>query len=289
MIFGIIIFASVIYTGFSLTEPKRAAQTEGIKQIIQTSEITYQYQINKETLRSTMLSKTNLVALIEGLFTCIFFKMTENLIIPYIQTPPHNISPFNTMIILIGFGFPGALMSQLLLAKKTDKIGKKKPIIRIKFIIISLIACFFIVFIYFFLPFPQLMPDEGSNIAIIFKFPLIWIAGILIFSQRSIRGIYNINQPPILQEINLPEAQGQIRAWNQFLESLGNGFGPLLGGLILSLLNHNFQLAALISIIIALPGVLAWILALKFYQKDKERIQVIINKRTEQLTENFHR
>ncbi|MBY9015010.1 MAG: MFS transporter, partial [Candidatus Lokiarchaeota archaeon] len=280
---SIIILILVIYGAFSLQEPKRAAKTEGIKDIIQVSDITYEYQINMKTLRSTMLSKTNLAALIEGLFTCLFYKMTESLILPYVQTPPHNVSPFNTMLILIGFGFPGALLSQLLLAKKSDALGKRNPIIRIKFIVFSLFAGFLLVFVYFFLPFPNLTPEQGYDTSILIYYPIIWVVGILIFGQRAIQGIYNINQPPIIQDINLPEAQGQIRAWNQFLETIGNGLGPLLGGLLLYNLSNNYQLAAIISILIGIPGVILWISALKFYQKDKDRIREIIDKRADQM------
>ncbi len=280
---SIIILILVIYGAFSLQEPKRAAKTEGIKDIIQMSDITYEYQINMKTLRSTMLSKTNLAALIEGLFTCLFYKMTESLILPYVQTPPHNVSPFNTMLILIGFGFPGAILSQLLLAKKSDALGKRNPIIRIKFIVFSLFAGFLFVFVYFFLPFPNLTLEQGYDTSILIYYPIIWVVGILIFGQRAIQGIYNINQPPIIQDINLPEAQGQIRAWNQFLETIGNGLGPLLGGLLLYNLSNNYQLAAIISILIGIPGVILWISALKFYQKDKDRIREIIDKRADQM------
>jgi MFS family permease len=283
MTFSVLIFIFVIYSGFSLSEPKRGAQTEESKAVIQAEEVKYDYQINIETLRATMLSKTNLAALIEGLFTCIFYKMTENLILPYIQTSPHNVSPFNTMVILIGFGFPGAILSQLVLSKKSDKLGKKKPINRIKFIILGLLGGFTIVILYFFIPFPHLTPEEGSDISLVFFFPIVWVAGILIFCQRAIQGIYNVNQPPVLQEINLPEAQGQIRAWNQFLEALGNGIGPLMGGILLTVLSFNFQLTAIASIFIAIPGVIMWLIALKYYYKDKEQIRTIIRKRAEQM------
>ena len=283
LISSIVILIFVGYGTFSLQEPKRGARTEGIKDIIQMSDITYEYQINMKTLRSTMLSKTNLAALIEGLFTCLFYKMTESLILPYVQTPPHNVSPFNTMLILIGFGFPGALLSQLLLAKKSDALGKRNPIIRIKFIVFSLCAGFLFVIVYFFLPFPILTPEQGLDTSILFYYPIIWVAGVLIFGQRAIQGIYNINQPPIIQDINLPEAQGQIRALKQFLKTIGNGLGPLLGGVLLFSLSNNYQLAAIISILIGVPGVILWISALKFYQKDKDRIQEIIMQRADKM------
>ncbi|MHA1675539.1 MAG: hypothetical protein ACTSYI_18150 [Promethearchaeota archaeon] len=136
-----------------------------------------------------------------------------------------------------------------------------------------------IVISYFFIPFPNLTVEQGTNSQLVFSHSIVWIAGILIFIQRAIRRIYNINQPPLIQELNLPEAQGQIRSWNQFLESLGNGLGPLLAGIILTATYNNFQFAAVLAIFIALPGIIAWILALKFYKNDILEIHQILNER----------
>lgn len=40
----------------------------------------------------------------------------------------------------------------------------------------------------------------------------------MVFIARSVVGLWNINQAPILQKVNLPEAQGAISSANQFLE-----------------------------------------------------------------------
>jgi hypothetical protein len=86
----------------------------------------------------------------------------------------------------------------------------------------------------FSLPLPHLTVEEGNNIAFLLSFAIIWILGVNALIARSLSGLYAINQPPILQKINLPEAQGLISSANQFLELIGNGTGPILAGVLLA-------------------------------------------------------
>ncbi|MFW9867057.1 MAG: hypothetical protein ACFFEN_13255 [Candidatus Thorarchaeota archaeon] len=71
--------------------------------------------------------------------------------------------------------------------------------------------------------------------------PAFWILGLIAFFVRSVLGLYNINQPPILQEINLLEAQGKISSANQFLESIGSGTGPIKAGSVLLFFNQKLS------------------------------------------------
>ena len=92
-----------------------------------------------------------------------------------------------------------------------------------------------------------------------------------------------MNQSPILQQINLPEAQGQIVSWNQFLENLGRGIGPSLSGILLVLTFYDYQLTILILTLCILPGILLWSLSLKWLIKDTNQIREILKKRANSL------
>jgi hypothetical protein len=61
--------------------------------------------------------------------------------------------------------------------------------------------------------------------------------GLAAFIVCSVVGLWNTNQLPISQEINLPEAQGKISSINQFLEAMGHGTGPFIVGYILVVFN----------------------------------------------------
>jgi MFS family permease len=88
-----------------------------------------------------------------------------------------------------------------------------------------------------------------------------------------------VNQPPVLQEINLPEGQGQIVSWNQFLEHIGYGLGPLIAGVFISMFGQNYQISAIIITIFVIPGAVLWILSLSWYSHDKKRIKEILKER----------
>lgn len=83
---------------------KRGAQEDELIDVLKDSNIVYSFQIDKNMMRKTMLSPTNIAALIEGVFTCILLGGFYTLLLPYTQLSPHNISPFNMSIFLVIFG-----------------------------------------------------------------------------------------------------------------------------------------------------------------------------------------
>jgi len=142
---------------------------------------------------------------------------------------------------------------------------------------------FLIVISYFFIPIPPLTIEEGMNIALVFQSPILWLAGCLIFGQRAIKCIYDINQPAFMQGMNLPEAQAQIRGWKQFLEALGQSLGPIIAGVVLLMFENNYQTAALLSLIFAGPSLACWIFALWKFPSDKDRIKNILSERAQDM------
>ncbi|MFX1307212.1 MAG: hypothetical protein ACFFDG_10395, partial [Promethearchaeota archaeon] len=96
----------------------------------------------------------------------------------------------------------------------------------------------------------------------------------------------SINQPPILQKINLPEAQGKISSANQFLELIGSGLGPIIAGFLLASFNQNYQITVLISASIGMISCLAWLIGAKSINNDIQRISSILKIRAEELKEN---
>ncbi len=231
-----------------------------------------------------MLSKTNIVALVEGIFTSVFLGSLIILVLPYIQTAPHNFSPLVTGIYLAIFGLTGGLIGQLLLARVADRVSSGDKIVnRLYFIIAALTVGGISFTLMFFIPLPHLTVEEGSDILYLFSFPIIWIFGFIRVISRSISSLYEINQPPILQEINLPETQGRIIAWNRFLESIGFGAGPLIAGLLIIWTGYNYQLVAIIITAIAVPGIILWVFALKYFEADRQFIKEILKERAQIL------
>ncbi|MFX1497900.1 MAG: MFS transporter [Promethearchaeota archaeon] len=280
----------LIFVGFGILilikgkEPKRAATQDELKHILLDEETTYEYKLTKETIKSTIFAPTNIIAFVEGIFTTILLMVPDFLLIPYIQSDPHNMSSSVTSLYMIIFGLPGGLFGSLALAKLSDKLGKRNIKNRIYFIILSIVLLFSFYIIIFYLPIPHLSEDQGRNFPLVFSFPIIWVMGVLAFLARGVVGIWNINQPPILQAINLPESQGRVSSANQLLEMIGSGTGPIIAGLLLTYFNQNYQITVSITMGIGIIGGLLWLLATKWINKDVERISTILKERSVELS-----
>jgi MFS family permease len=280
---GITVLLSGLVFFFYVKEPKRGVQNKELRDVLKDRSIEYDFKIDKELMRSTMLSRTNIAALIEGIFTNVFMGSLDMIILPYLQTPPHNLSPLITGLFVVIFGVTGRVIGQILLARASDKLAEKNDVRRIGFIILSLVGGSITFVLMFFIPLPFLTPEEGANIVLFFSLPLTYVMGILILSSDAVSSLYMINQPPILQEINLPEAQGQIVSWNQFLENIGYGMGPLIAGIFISIFGQDYKISAVIITIFVIPGIILWTLSRKWYTQDKERIKTILSKRAKIL------
>ncbi|GAH01366.1 unnamed protein product, partial [marine sediment metagenome] len=187
-------------------EPKRASTQKELSEVLLNDGVSYDYKLNKKTIRSTIFAPTNIIAFVEGLFTAVMLTVPDFLFVPYIQSDPFNISPFASSIFMIMFGLPGGLLGSLVLAKLSDRLAKRNIKNRVYMIVISIIGLFGFFMIFFFLPLPHLNVDQGNNIGFLFSLPMIWLLGILTLLVRAVVGLWSINQPPILQAINLPEA-----------------------------------------------------------------------------------
>ncbi|MBD3196394.1 MAG: MFS transporter [Candidatus Lokiarchaeota archaeon] len=286
-IYFITIGIALITSGFvmyiELDEPKRGAQTDELKEALEEDSVEYKYQIDKKTMRSTMLSKTNLVALIEGIFTQLFMGSLTILFLPYVQSPPHNISPLNTSLFITIFGITAGILGRIYLARASDKWASNNHKIRLFLIIFALLGgAIFFVFL-FFIPLPVLTETQGADFLYVFGYPVFWIMGLCFLISQSISGLYEINQGPIIQEINLPEAQGQIVSWNKFLENISFGAGPLVSGIFISLIGENYQIVSIFIAFFTIPGMILWVFALKSYQEDKKTVQQLLTTRADEI------
>jgi len=285
----------IIYILFGLLilakgkEPKRASTHKELSEVLLNDEVSYNYKLNKETFKSTILTPTNVIAFIEGIFTTVMLMIPDFLFVPYIQSDPYNISPFASSIFMIMFGLPGGLLGSLALAKLSDRLAKRNIKNRVYLIVLSIIGLFGFFIALFFLPLPHLNVDQGNNLGLLLSFPMIWMLGIITLIVRAVVGLWNINQPPILQAINLPEAQGTISSANQFLENIGSGTGPIIAGTILALFSNNYQLTVSITMGIGIIGGLLWVLATRWINKDVNRISEILKERSIELGKENNR
>lgn len=282
-----IIGGSIMFIGFFILirgkEPKRGSTQNELKHVLTSEEIVYDYKLNKEMFRKTILQPTNLIAFFEGIFTTVLLSVPDFLLVAYIQSPPFNFSSSATSLFMVIFGVPGALIGSLAFAKLSDVFGKKDIRFRLYMIVLSIVVLFTGYIILFHLPLPHLTIAQGENLGLFFTFPVIWGMGLIAFIARSVLGLYNINQPPVLQKINLPEAQGIVSSANQFLEAIGSGTGPIIAGAILLYFNENYQITVLLTMGIGIIGGFLWLAGTKWIRKDVARISSILSERAIEL------
>ncbi len=276
---GFAVLISGLVFLFIVNEPKRGIQSKELQSVLSDDKIEYDFKMNKELMRKTMLSRTNIAALIEGIFSNVFMGSLDMIILPYLMTPPHNLSSIVTGVFIVVYGIFGRIIGQLVLSRLSDKVAEHKGVRRIYFIIISLIGGSITFVLMFFVPIPYLTESQGANIGFFFSLPVSFMMGILIFSSDAISSLYAVNQPPVIQEINLPEGQGQIVSWNQFLEHIVYGLGPIIAGVFISIFGQNYQVSAIIITIFVIPGTILWILSLKWYPQDIKKIKAILKER----------
>jgi len=264
-------------------EPKRGGAKNQLKAVLFESGIKYQYKLTKKTFKTTILRPTICILFVEGIFISMCFSLVDFLFITYLQSPPHNISPFITTVYLTIFGISGGILGSIGFSKLSDRLANKNFKNRIYLIVFSIVIVFSTYIFLFFIPIQSMTPVQGNDLVFIITTPAFWLLGIGAFIFRSIISIYSINQPPLIQKINLPESQGIISSSSQFLDFIGLGTGPMIAGMILELYNKNYQITVLISMIIGIIGVLFWLLAIKWINKDIETISSILNLRAEEM------
>ncbi|MHA1732020.1 MAG: MFS transporter [Promethearchaeota archaeon] len=280
---GAVLLVAAGLVAATIDEPKRGAKQEQLAHVLAKDSATYDYKLTRETIRSTMFSPTNVVAFLEGIFTWMIFSIALYLLYPYLQSPPNDVTPVTISLLMLLFGFPGAVFGALVFGRLSDRLSKRNIVNRIYLIVFSIVTLFASVIIFFFLPMPSLNAGGTENPWEVFGNPLLWVVGLFLFLIRAVLGIYNINQPPVLQKINLPEAQGTITSWNQFLETIGNGLGPLVAGIVLTSFNSNYQLAAVVCMLLGLPGAILWLLATRWIQRDIDRVAGILDARAAEI------
>ena len=280
-------FLTAIVISKFIKEPKRGIREPKLSQILSTTDARYEYKLNRHTLKSTTFSKSNILVLVEGFSTNLIFGIIDLILLPFMQSAPHNIAPSTTAIFQILFSIPGSIIGFIFLAKLSDRIGKKSLKNRAILVLVSISTAIFTFLIVFSMPWPSLTPEEGASITMIIQYPIFFFFGSMFFANSAIIGLYALNQGPIIQELNLPESQGTIRGWNQFIEVVSYGSGPLVGGILLQFVGQNYQSTIQFVVLFTIPGILLWVIVYFTIEADYKRVQDLLSLRAVEIKEKY--
>nr|MDO8118642.1 MFS transporter [Candidatus Sigynarchaeota archaeon] len=149
-------------------EPPRGAEKQELKNLIKQGNVNYKFTLNRKTARETLLSRTNIIILVEGIFTQVILAVPTLLAFAYIESPPFNVSPLSVSLAGLCFAVPGSILGAVGFAKVSDRLARKRIKNRISLLFVSLLAVYFVWMILFFIPFKHLTPDEGDNFLFLF-------------------------------------------------------------------------------------------------------------------------
>ncbi len=279
---GIILLFPVFLVALKFKEPKRGAKKQELKEVLKHDGKVYGYKLTRETIKSTVLTPTNVIAFVEGFFTQAILAVPWFLIFSFLQGPPNNLSALNLGLLAVLFGVPGSFFGAFVLAKAFNKYENKLRA-RICFIIIFLSLSFVAYLAMASIPYPVITEEMGEDFIFIVQQPAYLLLGLLFFAAQLLMIGHSVNQRPILQKINLPEAQGLIMGANHFLEIVGNGFGVILSGFLLVAFNRNYTLTVLVLVLIGVVGTMMWAFNLRWVDKDAERVSGILNLRAKEI------
>lgn len=284
---GSLFIVLAIYLLIYFKEPMRGAMEHEIAKVLSATGSRYNYKITKETVKSVLFSSSNILVLVEGIFTSLFFGIVDLVLIPYIQGPPTNISPSVFSYIILIFSIPATLIGSVLLAKFSDKLAEKSSRNRIYLIIIGLIIGAIFSALVFTIQIPSLTLEQGNSFKDVFVIGKIQIIGVVLLVSRVSFSIFNVNQTPIIQELNLPETQGTMKSLNQLVETVGYALGPIFAAFLLEIFNQNYSALSPAIFLFSLPGIIMWFIVLSRFNHDRSKISQILAFRSEEIQQNF--
>jgi MFS family permease len=275
IVVSIMLIVPVILIALKFKEPKRGAKKEELKEVLKSDAKVYTYKLTRETIKSTVLSPTNVLAFVEGFFTQAILAVPWFLIFSFLQSAPNNLSSLNLGLLAVIFGVPGGFVGAFVVAKWFNKYANKLRI-RICFIILFLSLSFVTYLAMASIQYPVITGELGADFLFIIQQPAYLFLGLLFFIAQIFMIGHTVNQRPILQKVNLPEAQGLIMGANHFLEIVGNGFGVMLSGFLLVAFNRNYTLTVLALVLIGVVGTILWALDLPHVERDASRVSAIL-------------
>ncbi len=250
---------------------------EELQTAVKSENYIYEYRLTKRTFKAVFQNKTNILIFLEGIFSLIGFSMINTYLFPYLEESPAHITPFIVSLMTLLFISPVYLFAIFFWGRVGDKLVKRYSRIRVLLITLSFIITIPLFMLVFWIrgspaPLTDTLSAALSNPGIIL-FIILFAVGIFLTAM------YDPNQPPVLNAINLPETRGSVFALNRFVEEIGGALGPLIIGILFEMAGQDFSIAMTLGMLCMIPGIICWIIALKTYPHDRNLIQKILNER----------
>ncbi len=254
--------------GLYAREPERGRTEEALEKLIQEGE-TYKQKISLKDFKFIFSNKTNILTFLQGIPGTIPWGILGYWMILYLEkTRNFSKEDATTAFLVLGIG---AAVGSVFFAWIGEKIYQKKysalPILCGLGILIGVVPAFLFININFTNP-------QGSELIIFYS--LAFLTGFLV-------SVPSANVKAILMNVNRPEHRGSVFAVFNITDNLGQGFGPAIGGMLVSsgyLFMMNFAIAWWIPC-----GILFFFIALTI-SKDRNILQLLLTIRAKEMEES---
>ena len=283
-IVGLLITFLIVVYGIFGKNYRLGLQEEELREVFDINEqYSYDYRLSWQNFKNILKNKTNALIFIEGIFSILGLSMIMFCFYPYLLSGPAHMTSLVSSLLFLFIISPFQLFGIFFWGKIGDTLEKKYSRVRILLIALQFTLSTPLFIVIFWIKGSPASSTETLDAA--FKNTGILLFTILFAIGSFITGIYDPNQPPIINKINLPETRGSVYALNRFVEELGGSFGPLVVGIIFESVGQDFSVAMTIGMLFMIPGMACWWIALRTYPKNlvhnqsklKERAQLALN------------
>ncbi|WP_175059100.1 MFS transporter [Thermococcus sp. 2319x1] len=268
------ILAPLFY--FVAEEPKRGEGEKELKEILERG-YEYTYRLNKEALKKSFKTKTNILIFLQGIIGTVPWGVIMYWLISFfIVTRGMEKSTATFVLLIIGIS---SVMGSLIGGFVGDYFEARqrggRAVITGLAIFIGMIAAIGLILY----PLPSKLT------------PIHWVA-LTLYSIVFVQFVSYAgpNVRAIVSQVNLPEDRGTVFGLFNILDNVGKATGPLFGGFLIETLRSMgysdalaYQYTLLIGSLFWIPCALVWLWIRKSYPEDRERIREILRKRAEEL------
>ncbi|RKX79654.1 MAG: MFS transporter [Spirochaetes bacterium] len=258
-------FPLVIIFAFLAGEPRRGQTEEALEELIRKGAV-YKQRISLRDFKLIFANKTNLTTFLQGIPGTIPWGIIGYWIILFLERergfPKENAT---TVYLMLGIGATiGAVIFAMIGERLYRKNPRYMPILCGTGVLVGIIPAAIVVNL------PVQDPSVGT---LLLFYVLAFVAGFLV-------SVPSANVKAILMNVNRPEHRGSVFAVFNITDNLGQGFGPALGGLLVS---GGYVFMMDFSIFWWIPCGLLFFLVARFITADRDRLQALLKERAGEM------
>ena len=260
-------FPTVIIFGLYAREPQRGRTEDALEDLIQKG-LAYKQTIRLRDFKLILSNQTNIWTFLQGLPGTVPWGILGYWIIHFFEQIRHvSKEKATTIFLVLGLGATlGGVVFGYIGEWFYNKNPKYMPIMCGTGVLLGCIPAFMLIN----------MPIDATGKGFTIYLTLAFFAGFLV-------AIASPNVKAILMNVNRPEHRGTVFACFNITDNLGQGFGPAIGGMLVSfgyLFMMNF------AVFWWIPCGLIFFMVARYITMDRDALQKLLAERAQEMSRN---